>query len=76
MGVSKTALKEQIKAAFNAEKDRTDDQAGSIERISEAIADAVALQIVQGVNTATVVPTLASPSGPVTGTIVITSTAE
>lgn len=76
MGVSITTLKHQIKAAFDAEKDKTDDQAGSIDRISEAIAEAVAAQIVQGVNTATATPELVSAQGPVTGTITIKTTIE
>ncbi len=66
-----------IKAAFNAEKTQTDDQDGSIDRIAESIANAVADAVVQGVNTATVVPVLVAPlgGGPVTGKITITASA-
>jgi tRNA A37 threonylcarbamoyltransferase TsaD len=76
MAVSISTLKTAIKAAFNAEKDKTDDQAGSIDRIAGAIAEAVAEQIVQGINTATVMPALAAPNGPVTGSITITASAS
>nr|DAF13300.1 MAG TPA: hypothetical protein [Caudoviricetes sp.] len=76
MAVSITAIKEAIQTAFNNEKDKADDQAGSIERIAQAIADVVAEQIVQGINTAAVVPTLTSPTGAVTGKITITAKAE
>ena len=72
MAVSISTLKAGIKAAFDAEKNKTDDQSGSIDRISEAIAEAVAEQIVQGVNTA--VLALSAPNGAVTGTI--TASAE
>ncbi|MDR2449784.1 MAG: hypothetical protein LBD52_07485 [Prevotellaceae bacterium] len=76
MSVSISTLKTAIKAAFDAEKDKTDDQFGSIDRISEAIAKAVATQIVQGINTAEVVPVLAAPNGPVSGSITITAAAS
>jgi hypothetical protein len=76
MAVSINTLKEAIKAAFDAEKEKIDDQSGSIDRIAEAIADAVATQIVQGINTAMVTLVLAAPNGPVTGNITITAVAS
>jgi ferritin-like metal-binding protein YciE len=76
MAVSISTLKEEIKAAFDAEKEQTDNQQASINRIAEAIADAVAKQIVQGINTATVTPVLASSTGSVTGTITIEASAS
>ena len=78
MAVSIAELKTGIKAAFDAEKDQTDDQQGSIDRIAEAIAKAVAVAIVEGVNTASVVnvPVLTSPAGAVTGYIDTTITAS
>jgi hypothetical protein len=74
--VSISTLKLAIKAAFDAEKDKTDNQQASIDRIADAIANAVAVQIVQGINTAIVLPALVSPTGPVTGTITITASAS
>ena len=76
MPVSISTLKSGIKAAFDAEKGQTDNQDASIDRIAGAIANAVATQIVQGINTAVVVPVLASPAGPVTGSITITASAS
>jgi len=76
MPVSISTLESGIKAAFNAEKDKTGDQQASIDNIAKAIANAVAAQIVQGINTAIVVPALVSPAGPVSGTITITASAS
>ena len=77
MAVSISGLKTAIKAAFDAEKNQTDDQQGSIDRISQAIAEACATAIVEGVNTAVVVPMLTdSLNAPVTGTIEITASAS
>lgn len=75
MSVSKSTLKAQIKAAFDAEKRQTDNQDASIDRIAKKIANAAAAQIVQGINTAIVVPVLACPVGAVTGSITITASA-
>lgn len=71
-------MKSEIKAAFNSEKGQTDNQDESIDRIAGAIADAVAKQIVAGINTATVTPVLVAPptGGAVTGTITIKAIAK
>ncbi|MCD8173810.1 MAG: hypothetical protein LUD76_10220 [Alistipes sp.] len=73
MAVSLSKLEEDIKAAFDAEKNKTENPDQSIANIAKAIAVAVAEQIVQGINTAEVtnVPNLTAPSmgGPVTGSI-------
>jgi AmiR/NasT family two-component response regulator len=71
MAVSIITLKEDIKNAFIAEKDKTDNQPESIDKIADAIAKAVAAQIVQGINTTVVLPVLASPAGPVSGSITL-----
>ena len=77
MAVSISQLKTAIKAAFDGEKNQTDDQQGSIDRISQAIAEACATAIVQGVNTAVVTPVLLdSLNAPVTGTITIVASAS
>lgn len=78
MAVSTSTLKTAIKAAFNNEKDKIDGQDASIDRLSEAIAKAVAIEIVQGIDTAVVTPVLVAPAtgGPVTGTITIKASAE
>lgn len=67
MPVQKSALKAAIKAAYIAEMDKTSDPAASIDRIAEAITNAVATAIVEGVNTAIIA--LANSGGLVTGTI-------
>ena len=67
MAVSTSTLEAKIKAAYDAEKNREDDQQGSIDRIARAIAVAVSDEIVRGVNTAIIA--LTSPAGAVTGTI-------
>lgn len=71
MPVSEIRLKAAIKAAFDREKNEIDNQQASIDRIAAAIAEAVADQIVEGINTAVVTPALVSPSGAVTGVITI-----
>ncbi len=76
MSVSIEALTAGIKAAFDNEKNQTDNQQASIDRLAKNIAKAVADQIVQGINTATVVPALTSPVGAVTGSITITASAK
>jgi len=69
MAVSKTVLMKAIKAAFDNEKEQTDNQQDSIDRIANAISDAVADAIVQGVNTAMISLVAPAGGGPVTGTI-------
>ncbi|MDR3134255.1 MAG: hypothetical protein LBU42_09620 [Prevotellaceae bacterium] len=76
MAVSIDTLKGAIKDAFDREKEEKTDQEESIKRLSEAIAKAVAVQILAGINSATVTPALAAPNGPVTGTIKIEATSE
>lgn len=78
MAISISALKSEIKAAFDAEKGQTADQDKSIDRIAGAIAEAVAKQIVTGIDTATVTPILTAPpmGGAVTGTITIKASAK
>ena len=67
MAVDLNNIKQVVKAAFEAEKNRTDDQNGSIDRIAGAIAQAASTAAVQAVNTSVI--SLAAPNGPVTGTI-------
>ena len=50
-----------------AERDKTDNPEASADRIAESLTNAVAVAIVEGVNTAVI--TLANTAGPVTGTI-------
>lgn len=78
MAVSTQILKSEIKAAFDAEKEKTGDQDASIDRIAGAIAEAVAKQIVTGIDTAMVTPVLTAPpmGGAVTGTITIKAAAK
>ena len=72
MPVNISRLEGAIRAAFDAEKERIDDQQGSINRISRALAVAASVEIVEGINTAII--TLSNSAGPVTGTI--TASAE
>ena len=76
MPISKTTLKADIKAAFEAAKANTSDAEAALDTLSEAIALAVATQIQAGVQTAIFVnvPALVSPAGAVTGTIATTAT--
>lgn len=78
MAISISALKSEIKEALNAEKGQTADQDKSIDRIAGAIAEAVAKQIVTGIDMATVTPVLMAPpmGGTVTGTITLKATAK
>ncbi len=78
MAVSINTLKSEIKAAFDAEKGQTADQDKSIDRIAGAIAEAVAKQIITGIDTATVTPVLVAPpmGGAVTGTITLKASAK
>lgn len=68
MPVQKSTLQKAIKSAYIAEMDKTSDPEESIDRIAEAIANAVAAAIVEGVNSAVI--TLSNTAGPVTGTII------
>ncbi len=81
MPFNKAACKAGIKAAFQSEvPDPTADQLAAFDRIAEKITDAVAVQVKACIDTAaitnTAVPVLASPSGPVTGTVTVTSTIQ
>ncbi len=78
MAISESKIKEAVKAAFEGEKEKTDDQSGSIDRISGAIAKVVAAQIQEGINSAVITPVLTAPAGggPVGGTITIEAVAE
>lgn len=69
-------MKTALKAAFDAEKDQTDDQEASIDRITTAMAQTIAEQIEQGINTAVIAMNLTVDGVPVDGTITITTTAE
>lgn len=71
MPVQKTKLKNAIVAAFKAEMEQTKDPEKSIDRIAGAISDAVAVAIVEGVNTAVIA--LSNTAGPVAGTITATA---
>lgn len=76
MAVSVSSLKKEIKAAFVAEMEQTGDLEACIDRIAGAIAEAVATEIVNGIDTTTVTPVLVAPptGGPVTGTITLKAT--
>lgn len=76
MPISKTTLKSQIKAAFEAAKANTSDAETALDVLCEAMALAIATQIQAGVQTAiyTNVPVLISPAGPVSGVITTTAT--
>lgn len=78
MAVSISTLKSEIKTALNAEKGQTGNQDASIDRIAAAIAEAVAKQIIAGIDTATVMPVLTAPpmGGAVTGIITIKASAK
>jgi hypothetical protein len=76
MAISIQAMKTALKAAFDAEKDQTDDQEASIDRITTAMAQTIAEQIEQGINTAVIALNLTVDGVPVDGTITITTTAE
>ncbi len=69
-------MKTALKAAFDAEKNQTDDQEASIDRITTAMAQTIAEQIEQGINTAVVSLNLTVDGVPVEGTIAIKTTAE
>jgi hypothetical protein len=76
MPISKTTLKADIKAAFEAAKSNTSDAEAALDTLSEAIALAVATQIQAGVQTAIFVniPALTAGPVPVTGTVATTAT--
>lgn len=75
MAINKAQLKVAIKGAYEHEiPEPTEEQRAAFDRVAEAISDAVAVAIKQGVDTAVLTPALVSPSGPVTGTIAITTT--
>lgn len=76
MAISIDGLKDALKAAFDAEKGQTDDQDASIERISTAFATAIASQIEQAINTASVTIDLTAAGVPVEGAITITTTTK
>lgn len=75
MAINKAQLAEAITGAFQNEMpEPTEAQQAAFVRVADAIADGVAVAIKQGVDTAVLTPALVSPSGPVTGTIAITTT--
>ena len=76
MAGEKAALKATLLAAYNAQIDSTDDQPGPITALSEDQASAIVDIIIAAINATTVLPVLTSPSGPVTGTITLLSTAS
>jgi putative Mn2+ efflux pump MntP len=76
MPISKTTLKSQIKAAFEAAKANTSDAETALDVLCEAMALAIATQIQAGVQTAIFVnvPVLTAGPVPVTGTVTTTAT--
>jgi type I site-specific restriction-modification system R (restriction) subunit len=75
MAVDTDKLKKEIEEALNKESKKTADQEDSIKQIAVAIAEAVATQIVEGINTTTVIPVLESSAGPVSGKITLKASA-
>jgi poly-gamma-glutamate capsule biosynthesis protein CapA/YwtB (metallophosphatase superfamily) len=67
MPLNKATLKTQIKAAFVAQQNKTDNPDGALDDLATKISDAIDAYVKQ--MTVTSVPVLTSPSGPVTGTI-------
>lgn len=76
MAISIPDLKNALKAAFEAEKEQTENQDASIERITTAMARAIAEQVERGINTASIGISLTAAGVPVEGEITITTTTE
>lgn len=76
MPISEKRLTKVIKAAFDNEKTKEDDQQASIDRLSQNIAKGVIAELVQGIDTANVTFILGNSGGTVTGTITIKATVE
>lgn len=75
MAVNVNELKNLIKAAFEAERNQTENPEACIDRIAGKIAAAVGDAIVEGINTATVTHVLANSGGTVTGSIKLKASA-
>ena len=76
MPISEKRLTKVIKAAFDNEKTKEDDQQASIDRLSQNIAKGVIAELVQGIDTANVTFILGNSGGTVTGTITIKANVE
>lgn len=67
MSLNTLKLKSDIKAAFDAQKNKPDNQQQAIDDLADKIAEAVEYYV-KSINVIST-PVLSSPSGPVTGTI-------
>ena len=76
MAGEKAALKATLLAAYNAQINSTTAQPAPIIELSEDQAGAIVDIIIQAINATLVIPVLTSPSGPVSGSITLSSTAS
>jgi len=75
MAGESNTLKSALLAAFQAQINSTSAQPAPITQLSQDDATAIVAAISSAINSTTVIFALTSPSGPVTGTITLTSTA-
>jgi len=75
MGLDKSNIRDEIKSAMNAAVSiqDPDKQSQAIDDWAESIANTIVTAIQEGIDSAQVTLALTSPSGPVTGTITITT---